>query len=251
MKSEAKKGPGRRFIIVGLPRSGTTYLMTLLNAHKDVICAGELFNPYAVVEHDDADYDLQRIFDRDKAPRYFCRQYFEKYEQEPWARIGFKLMLGHNIRLLTWLQEMEDVSILYVHRNNRLAQVASYLKALQTKKWAQTSRTPEMKKRIIASPQQISHHWHEYAAMDFLFQQWLKTLPGHKLWIEYREMFKPDFNSRLCDFLAIPADPKMKSPLVKQGLNRVIDRFENPGPIEAYVRHLGYPGWLDDELAGK
>ena len=31
---------------LGLPRSGTTYLMSLLNAHPDVICAGEHFNPH-------------------------------------------------------------------------------------------------------------------------------------------------------------------------------------------------------------
>ena len=248
MKSEDRQGLGRRFIIIGLPRSGTTYLMTLLNSHKDVTCAGELFNPYAVVEHNGPDYDLQQIFDRDKAPRYFMSQYFERQESGPWARIGFKLMLGHNIRLLTWLSEVEDVSVIYVHRNNRLAQVASYLKAVQTKKWAQTRRTQEMNTRILCNPQKISHYWHEYASMDFLFQQWLATLPLPKFSIEYRDMFKPDFNGRLCGFLGIDADVQMKSPLVKQGTNRVLDRFETPGPIEAYMRHLGYSNWLEDEL---
>ncbi|MGX0901644.1 LPS sulfotransferase NodH [Roseovarius sp. MBR-79] len=34
----------RRFLIIGLPRSGTTYLMMLLNAHPAIHRSGEQFN---------------------------------------------------------------------------------------------------------------------------------------------------------------------------------------------------------------
>lgn len=246
--SETNHVAGRRFIIVGLPRSGTTYLMSLLNSHKSVICAGELFNPYSVIETGPPDFDLNRVFERDWGPRYFMKQFFDRHEAEPWERIGFKLMLGHNIRVMSFLPEMPDVPIIYVHRHNRLAQVASYLKAVQTKKWAQTRKSIDMRRKIVASPQMISHQWHEYATMDFLFENWLKTLPQRSMTVEYCDMFKPGFNESLCAFLQIAHDPKMKSPLVKQGANRVLDRFEAPDPIEAYMRCVGRPGWLENEL---
>ena len=245
---ETNNASGRRFLIVGLPRSGTTYLMTLLNSHKNVICAGELFNPYSIVEHGQPDFDGGRVVERDRAPRYFMKQFFERHEDGEWDRIGFKLMLGHNIRIMTYLPEMPDVPIIYVHRANRLAQVASYLKALQTKNWAQTEKSRDMKSKIVASPFQISHLWHEYAAMDFLFANWLKTLPHRSMTVEYCEMFTPGFNRSLCDFLGIPHDPAMKSPLLKQGANRVISRFEQPGPIEHYMRRIGRETWLEKEL---
>ena len=238
----------RRFIIIGLPRSGTTYLMTLLNSHQDVSCAGELFNPYSIVAHEGPDYDPAKVFQRDHAPRYFLDQFFKEQEAGSAARIGFKLMLGHNLRVLTYLQEMPDVPLIYVWRNNRLAQVASFLKAVQTKNWAQTRRSADMSKRIVATPQTISHYWHEYATMDFLFEQWVKTLPNPQFKVEYRDLFKPGFNAQVCDFLGIGLDRKMKSPLVKQGANRVLDRFENPGPIDAYIKRVGRESWLETEL---
>lgn len=238
----------RRFLIVGLPRSGTTYLMSLLNSHAKVMCAGEVFNPYAVIGTGEPDFSGASVLERDWAPRLYLRKFFEQHLAEPWDRVGCKVMLGHNIRVLTYLPELSDVSIIYVHRANRLAQVASLLKALETKNWAQTQRTRDMTKKIVASPQMISHYWHEYATTDFLFEQWLATLPHHKMSVEYCEMFKPDFNARICDFLQIAPDPAMKSPLVKQGANRVLDRFQDPGPIEAYMRHIGRASWLEDEL---
>ena len=245
---QADQGQHRRFIIVGLPRSGTTYLMTLLNSHQHVTCSGELFNPYSVIETGEPEYDPDLRYKRDWGPRYFMRQFFERYEEGPWQRIGFKLMLGHNIRVLSQLPDLAQTRIIYVHRDNRLAQAASYLKAMQTKNWAQTRRSQDMTRKIIASPEEISHQWHEYATMDFLFAAWLDTLENQKITVEYRELFRPGFNARICDFLGLEPDPAMESPLVKQGANRVLDRFAKPGPIESYMRYLGRAHWLEDEL---
>ncbi|WP_103332912.1 sulfotransferase family protein [Pseudotabrizicola formosa] len=246
--TQADQAQHRRFIIVGLPRSGTTYLMTLLNSHRLVTCSGELFNPYSVIETAEPNYDPDLRYKRDWGPRYFMRQFFERHEAGPWQRIGFKLMLGHNIRVLSQLPDLAQVRIIYVHRDNRLAQVASFLKAMQTKTWAQTRRSRAMTQKIVASPEEISHRWHEYATMDFLFAQWLGTLPNPSLTLEYCELFKPGFNARICGFLGIETDPDMNSPLIKQGSNRVLDRFATPGPIESYMRYLGRANWLEDEL---
>ena len=246
--TEAAQGEDRRFVIMGLPRSGTTYLMSLLDSHPEVSCSGEVFNPYSVIETGEPDYTPELLASRDRAPRFFLKEFLERYEAGPHRRIGFKLMLGHNIRVLTQLPELADMTIIYVHRYNRLAQVASYLKAMQTLYWAQTHRSFGMRQRIEATPQQISHQWHEYATMDFLFAHWLESLPNRKISVEYREMFRPEFNARICDFLNIVPDAKMTSPLVKQGANRVLDRFATPEPIEAYMRYLGREDWLEEEL---
>jgi LPS sulfotransferase NodH len=241
-------GALQRFLIIGLPRSGTTYLMSLLNSHPNVLCAGELFNPYGIIGTGGPDYDLNRIFERDWGPRFFAKQFFDSQDAPEHHRVGFKFMLGHNLRLLTQLPELPDLSLIYVHRENRLAQVASFMKAVQTKNWAQTRRSREMRTKIVASPQAISHQWHEYATMDFLFSTWLKTLPQPRITLEYRELFQPGFNQRICDFLKIPLAARMKSPLIKQGANRAVDRFENPEMIAAYFRHLGRAHWLEREL---
>ena len=239
----------RRFMIVGLPRSGTTYLMTLLNSHPQVYCAGELFNPYAIIDKDSRDTAQLRA--RNLTPRYFLKEFYAAHEAEPWAKIGFKFMLGHNIRVLTGLLEMpelRDVSLIYVHRNNKLAQVSSLIKANASQNWAQTRKSSHIRQKINADPARISHHWHEYATLDFLFSQWLPTLSQRVISLEYRDLFVENFNARICAFLGLSPNRNMKSPLVKQGSNRIVDRFEHPEVIERFFNKAGLGHWLEDEI---
>lgn len=246
--ADISQTPGRRFLIVGLPRSGTTYLMTLLNAHRDIVCSGEQFNPYAIVGVSGNNSDLADVTDRDRAPLYFMQRFFEEAETGEAARVGFKFMLGHNVRILRSLPDLPDLPILYVWRENRLAQVSSLIKAAETKRWAQSSPDDHLERRIKAGPRQISHRWHEFATMDTLFQEWLPSLPQPVLQLEYREMFRDGFEERVCDFLGVAHDPGMRSPLVKQGANTILDRFENPAPIERYFRTIGHDAWLEPEI---
>lgn len=240
--------PGRRFLIIGLPRSGTTYLMTLLNAHRDIACSGELFNPYAIVGERERNDTPEDVHQRDRTPLIFMQDFFKTAEEDGPARVGFKFMLGHNIRILRKLADMPDLTLIHVWRENRLAQASSLIKAAETKRWAQNTADDHVTRKIDAGPRQINHRWHEYATMDFLFQQWLPGLPHKKITLEYRDMFAPGFEERICAFLGVDFDPGMKSPLVKQSTNTILDRFENPRPIKRYFTDLGFEHWLEPEL---
>lgn len=247
----------KRFVILGLPRSGTTYLMTLLHAHRDVYCAGEQYNPFSVigvttkgifgggVQSDDSH---EAILGRDKDPVGHMKAFFEQAATTGAAWGGFKFMIGHNLAVLKALAQDPDVTILYVWRENRLAQVSSLIKAGQSKNWAQTKVDKHLEQKIHATPRQISHRWHEYATFDHLIGMWLEGLPNPKVTFEYREMFQEGFNERLCDFLDLPPSADMKSPLVKQGTNTIEDRFEDPKPIRYYFNQVGLGRWLEDEL---
>lgn len=238
----------RRFLIIGLPRSGTTYLMTLLHAHRDILCSGEQFNPHAVVGVGERDDTAEAVFIRDTAPLWFMDQFFERAEATGAARVGFKYMIGHNIRVLKQLEELPDLTLIHVWRENKLAQISSLIKAAQTRKWAQNRPDDHLGKKIGATPRQISHRWHEYATFDYLFQRWFDDQPHRRITLEYREMFQPGFEERICAFLGVDPDPGMKSPLVKQGANDILERFEDPAPISQYFQRIGKARWLDPEL---
>jgi hypothetical protein len=126
--------------------------------------------------------------------------------------------------------------------------VSSLLKAGQSKKWTQTKVDDHVARKIHATPRQISHRWHEYATFDHLIAMWLEGLPNPKLTCEYREMFKPGFEEGACEFLGVPYREKLKSKLVKQSSNLVLERFEDPGPIRYYFNQVGLGHWLEDEL---
>lgn len=238
----------KKFLILGLPRSGTTYLMTLLNAHRDILCAGEQFNPYAIIDAQSESRDFAALAARDQGARAFSDAFFKTQADAPYKRVGYKFMIGHNINLLAGLPEMTGLSLVYVYRRNKLAQISSLIKANQTKRWAQAEKDAHVRRKIDAGPLQISQYWHEFATQDFLFGQWFDTLPQRKLTLEYCDLFEKGFEQRICDFLRIDHDPEMKSPLVKQGHNRIIDRFEKPEPIRSYFTQLGRAAWLGREL---
>lgn len=237
-----------RFLIMGLPRSGTTYLMTLLNTHPDVLCAGEQFNPYAIIGAQSESRDHADLLRRDWAPRAHSKAFFEALAEGPHTCIGYKFMIGHNIRMLSGIPDLADCRLIYVHRENRLAQISSLIKADTTKRWAQDRPDAHVQRKIDVGPWRISHYWHEFATFDFLFSEWFRTLPQKKMKLEYREMFQDGFERKLCRFLGLDFDPGMKSPLVKQGTNTILDRFKRPEPIRKYFTKLGRQRWLGPEI---
>lgn len=237
------------FLVVGLPRSGTTYLMTLLNSHPQVFCTGEQFNPYGVVGIDDKDERHETFLARDKSPVGFLDGFFADAAAEHGGSwVGCKYMIGHNVQILRALEERPDITLIYVWRENKLAQAASWIKALRSKKWAQVVQDEHVEQVISASPRDISHRWHELATQDYLFRLWFDAQPHQKKIVEYKEMFQPEFEDQICTFLGIGQAGTMKSPLIKQGANKIPDRFSDPKPILYYFQQLGLEHWLEDEI---
>lgn len=237
----------KRFIILGLPRSGSTYLMSLLDAHRDVICGGEHYNPFAVIDRR-ADEGHKAVLGRDKDPVGHMQAFFAKTAKRGVACGGFKFMIGHNLEVLKALGADPELAIINVWRENKLAQTSSLIKAAQSKKWAQTRPDEHVDRKIAATPRQISHRWHEYATFDYLIAQWLEGLANPKVTYEYRELFQPGFEENVCGFLGVPYQSTMKSKLVKQGSNSILDRFKDPKPIRYYFTQVGLERWLEDEL---
>ncbi len=253
--SMARLGLGRatataRFVIIGLPRSGTTYLMTLLNSHPDVICHGELYNPYAVISSGGRDESHDEVLGRDKDPVAFLDGVFARGQgKRGVAALGFKFMLGQNLAVLRAILDDPEIRIIYVKRWNKLAQVASWLAALKSMEWARPkARKAGAAAKVRANPRKISQHWHEFDTQEMMFEALLEGRPQARLDLEYRELFEPGIAARLCDFLGVRARDDLTSPLAKQGANHILDRFEHPDPIKYYFRQIGRGDWLNDEL---
>ncbi len=238
----------QKFIVFGLPRSGTTYLMTTLLSHSRIICGGEQFNPYAIIDAHSAVRDPERVKERDYQAVEFGRKLFDRFERSQFLAVGYKFMIGHNLEVLRDIVDQRDLRFIYIQRDNKLAQASSWIKAERTQNWAQLEKTENDGARMPMNVLRLSHLWQEFATYDFLFSQFLERLPQPKMCIEYREMFTPGFNRRLTDFLGAPYEAAMRSPLVKQNTNRIAERFKNHEEIETYFRKMGREHWLGDEI---
>lgn len=125
------------FTIFGMPRSGSTWLMTMIDEHPDAVCFEELFyqthlqNYYAWVSSE----KVKRLFtykeETGKSGPKAISDYFEYLEDfNPTARVrGFKLMYGQYYRQpsLTWHMIKKRMRILVIVRENAFENVMSVL----------------------------------------------------------------------------------------------------------------------------
>jgi LPS sulfotransferase NodH len=236
-----------RFIILGLPRSGTTYLQTLLNAHPDIHCRGEMFDPYQIDDDGTKNRDPDALVARDRDPGGFLDAALAgRGLSDVPPVLGLKVLFQHDPALFAdIIPARPDLRLIHVVRSNRLAQFASLRQVEKTGAW--TARAGDAPVKITAGPFWASTECNRLATQDHLLGQWLSGLRHRHMRLEYRDLFAPDIADRLCGFLDRPRHA-LSSALRKQGQNRVIDRFANASAIAAHFTARGQEHWLGPEL---
>ncbi len=239
-----------RFVIVGLPRSGTTYLQTMLNAHPGVFCRGESFDAWQIDDAGHKTTDAAALLARDSDPGAFLddRLALRDGPHGPLEAVGIKILFQHNPALFSHLiADRPDIGVILVWRANKLAQFASERHAKLHKEWTRTT------KGAPYPPLDLNLRWiiEETQALqtrDHLLQLWLKSLPNPTLHVEYRALFDPGWPGRVCRFLGVAPTADLASPLVKQGANTVLNRYANANEIAEYFTATGRQDWLGAEL---
>lgn len=135
----------RRFLVVGIARTGSTLLVNLLNAHPQVMAFGELFRQADEVGWDVAPFASYR------SPRLVALYradpvaFLEKAVFRRWPRdcaaVGFKLFYYHareapQSAVWTYLCGDLSLKVLHIKRRNRLAQYLSLLHAHKSDVWS-------------------------------------------------------------------------------------------------------------------
>ncbi len=237
------------FLIIGQPRSGTTYLQTLLNAHSLLHCRGELFDPWQIDDNGTKTASFDAVIARDRDPAGFMDRMLAGEGMNAGGRmLGAKVLFQHHPALFAdYIPARPTLKLIYVTRENKLAQFASGRQVAKTGQWTATQAAPVAPK-IEAAPFWTASECNRLVNEDFLLRAWLETLENPVLMVSYAGLFAPDFQHRVQDFLGVTQQADLASPLVKQGQNRIIDRFENPEVLARYFNQTGRGSWLDAEL---
>ena len=140
----------RRFVIVGIARTGSTLLLSLLNAHRQVLAFGELFRGDGLIGWDVPpflSYQNQRLLRlSENAPSEFLEhEVFRRWPREIRA-VGYKLFYYHarsgpQSEVWDLIRKDPKIEIIHLRRRNILAQYLSLNLAHATNIWA-TSRSP-------------------------------------------------------------------------------------------------------------
>lgn len=117
----------QQFVIVSLPRTGSTYLVDYLNAIDGVRCLSEIFHPEEIMlrHHRTSDPLLMDIATRDANQL----AYLERLEKEIGDRgwFGFKHFPRHGMKLLQHMCASRRWRKIFLWRDNILEQYLSFL----------------------------------------------------------------------------------------------------------------------------
>jgi len=239
------------FLIIGQARSGTTYVQTLMNAHPDIHCRGEIFDPYQIDDNGTKIQDSGLRLARDQDPAGFFESMMEGdflgFDAPLW--MGAKILVHHNpVVFHHIIANHPAIRILYVTRENKLAQFASALQVRQTKRWTETKDNAPAPPLIDAGPLWAASECNRLANEDAFLATWLSALPNPCLTLSYNDFLSPETGPAILSFLGLPPDTLLESPLKKQGQNMVLDRFQMRDEIAHHFDAVGLGHWLGPEL---
>ena len=135
----------QHFVIIAMPRSGSTRLCDILGRHPAIACHLEIFHPNEVQAHlpRDAGFEIMDPAKRDADPKLFLDKFLAF--NEDWfkerQRHGFKVMLDRNqLKAVTEVITPDPrLKKIVLYRENLLASYASDAMALATGLWHRTN----------------------------------------------------------------------------------------------------------------
>ena len=248
VKSETAK---TRFVILTSQRSGSTWLVSLLNQLKDTKAFGELFLPRKHVENWDADFAYPRFNEmrgqmRGIRPIQVFR-YMDRVYEHPGA-VGFKLMYSQLYRypellLYFWTHR---VRVVHLVRKNPLDLVISQALKRKVKRAHRLAGEPPLQDvQVELDPQTL---------IQKLQIRQRKIKRGHMIlrWsglrsieIGYEDLQKdPSIFPSLCQFLSIETDnilPQSRFQKVRrESQGRIIKNYSEVKKVLEGTQFLSY-----------
>ena len=228
----------KRFCVISQPRSGSNFLLALLNSHPEIICHGELFHRRAIysklrrwpVEQRSAG-KLSALLTRNMAPRLFLNNHMSM-SQDAWPTanaIGFKHFPSYSRRILRYVCRSPEYEIIYLSRINTVLQYASERTARNTDIWV--SREPRQQDgnavRVSFSMQDFLYYVDKLNRYDKL----VRSALGDK---SFLEIAYEDMESQLpviLERLGV-GHSELRSRIKKQGSEDWVERFSNPDSVQ-------------------
>jgi LPS sulfotransferase NodH len=244
-----KSGQPTRFVIYGSMRTGSNFLVSLLNQFEGVVCHGEAFNPNFVGLRPDYSRNLRiprkATHKRDKnASDFYVRL---MVDTPPDTSVGFKIFPGHNPHMLNIT--LSDPAIRkIILRRNIVESFISLCQAEQSKVWmiSRNDREAEAAKRQRAL-QPVA-----FDASRFLkYKKTVDTFHKHVdqrlaqgrhavMRLEYGDLLASDASTRISAFLGISVPPSIApSPLAKINPLSILERVTNPTEMTRFLHKSG------------
>ena len=239
-----------RFVLVATPRTGSTLLGDQLNSHDQVFCDNELFNPHQICRHGFNETAIEGLRYRNAKPQRFWEEFYYSEFAERQKAIGFNFMLGHDHEILARILDDVGLKILFLTRDNKLAQYSSFQIALGSQNWSSVEGArgaSEAVSRLRFDFRSFEQWLQGVLTYESLFLRLIDMLGRGCLRLEYRRLLRPETHQILSEYLGVDPFP-LRTVLSKQNRNLIADRFENPDDVFDYLGLIGKMHWGAEEI---
>ncbi len=236
-----------RFAIVGLKRSGSSYLVNLLGGHPEIHCCGEIFNPDGVNLRWPKEAGGRRAVRRAEIELESLRQtdpvaFLERVYATDFDRpvVGFKIFKNHHPKMLTHILADRNIAKIVHFRANVLARYASNLAARKSGNFGRVGEKPQVEfneGRVRRLPQRTRRLLRRSPAQAGCRRTALSRLA-------LRRDQQPGLHSRTSE---IPGRGARAAVVPDQPSNRgssdILSRFTNFREVKAFLRAHDLAHW--------
>ncbi|HEY3917704.1 MAG TPA: hypothetical protein VGL83_07910 [Stellaceae bacterium] len=243
---------GQRFVILSLPRTGSTYLVDYLDAVPGIRCLSEVFNRNTVLlrHHQPKDPTLADKAARDADPIGFLARLEPDVGACDW--FGVKFFPGHGDRLLRYFCTSRQWKKIFLWRDNLLEQYISFL--LASEKFGQESWERVADEATLTVPASaLIDDLHGIERSYIEIEEALAFAEREQVFtLEYDDLGNALVMEQLLRFLGLPdvAIPALMQqgnsmPAFERG-PRAAARIVNGDEVRRALRNTRYSRWLMD-----
>jgi LPS sulfotransferase NodH len=223
-----------QFVVLSQMRSGSTWLVSLLDSHPEIQCLGELLRPPGSKRVPLIVNKLDRKFADDEYRHHNYREYLQAaFALSPDKKAhGFKLMLGHNATVLNEVIADPKWRIIFLRRDNELATYASHKIANATGQ----SLVRGSGKVVSFKPKFDKEEFNAFAQRRInkrrKVTEMLCSAERGYIDVEYKQLYEPETHRRILEYLDVDPNVGLVANTVKRGCSDILHRFSNADEID-------------------
>lgn len=241
----------QQFIILTDQRSGSNHLGDLLDSHRCVRVAGEIFNPSH--QHISRNHPLPQHYRnlRTRDPIAYLNTFFSQPLDPSITHLGFRIFHDHarsrrERSIWTVLRRKKELQVIHLKRRNLLRNLLSLKLAERSNQWERLEGTPP----VLYEPLRIQYEEaiNHFRARERNFSHASRFFQRHrKIEIFYEDLVKQkelELN-RILHFLGLPPQ-RLTSSTRKQNQQCIQELIENHAELKARFRKTSWRDFFKD-----
>lgn len=229
----------QKFCVIATPRTGSNWLTRTLNDHPQLACHGEVYHQKEIynafhwrLRQHKLRYVVLKKYRNLFPLRYLQSLLLKSAAAKPEAlAIGFKLFPGHHKRVFHEVTTNPEWKIIFLTRQNRLAQYSSFKIAQETASWIQVPgwKQPEQQPKVQFDAEKFAIFSQRNAAADEFVRKAITSQRHFEL--DYSEIEEKMVEAIRFIHEGIDTERLQANITRKQNSENLLERFNNPQDI--------------------